>query len=484
MKKSFISILFFCLAVSTICSANSKDIPVLIGLDYSELLRNKDDLAGGKTQTVASYNRVISIANGILTKTALKVTDGATPVSGNVHDFYTISSYAWPNPNTEDGMPWIYKDGYINEEAEGDDYDLKRYNTTIYYIKTLSLAWFYSGDEKYASKAAELLRVWFINEETRMTPAFEYTSAIPGVTNGRYSGIIYGVAMIDIIDFVYLLSMSESWTQTDDTNLKQWFADYLNWLVTSDFGIKESNTTNNHSAWYCAQVATFSIYSGNISLANTMVEKGKFHLDQQMVADGSLPRELARTRSFHYSYYGLDAFAALANCGSRIGNDLWNYELSDGRSFKKAFDFFLPYITKEKAWTWADIDSNEDKDADRINCIFLVRSARRVFNTGELKSAEDYIASIAPADNEKVWLMGRNVSFGTGFKSIYNDVDIQINKRMITLFTSDTKKYRLYSIQGFLIAEGYVAGQKSISVKQSGVYIIQAGNSSAKMLIY
>ncbi len=105
----------------------------------------------------------------------------------------------------------------------------------------------------------------------------------------------------------------------------------------------------------------FSIYTGNISLANTMVEKGKFHLAEQMDIDGSLPRELARTRSFHYSYYGLNAFATLANCGVVSGTDLWNYELSDGRSFKKAFDFFIPYITKEKNWTWNDIDSNAIK---------------------------------------------------------------------------------------------------------------------------
>jgi hypothetical protein len=167
MNKNFIKyLLSLCLLVISFNQVKCDTTPVLIGLNYSDLLAVKDDIVNGKTETVAAYNRIISIANGILKKTPLKVTDGVGPVSGNVHDFYTISSYAWPNPNTEDGMPWIYKDGYINEEAEKDDYDLKRYNTTIYYIKTLSLAWFYSGDELYANKAAELLRVWFINEES------------------------------------------------------------------------------------------------------------------------------------------------------------------------------------------------------------------------------------------------------------------------------------------------------------------------------
>lgn len=389
-------------------NSNLRNRLPLINLDYDALLKNKAEVKTGKLHLIPVYQKLITTANTILQKTPLTVTDGATPPSGNDHDFYTISAYAWPNPNTPDGMPYIYRDGYINEEADGDNYDLNRYNTTIYYVRMLSLAWFFSDDERYANKAAEILRVWFINPETRMNPSFNYTSIIPGVTDGRYSGVIYGVSLINLIDFVNLLCLSESWTETDNNNLKQWFSDYVQWLTTSNFGIQESKATNNHGGWYNAQLARFSIYTDNISLANAAIEKGKTQVSEQMMSDGSLPRELERTRSFHYSLYGLEAFASLANCGVLTGNDLWNYQALNGRSLKKGFDFIVPYLIKESTWTWMDIDSEAEKNNDRINALLYLRSAAGIFDTDNLKNTENYITSLGAVDNEKIWLMGRN----------------------------------------------------------------------------
>jgi hypothetical protein len=31
--------------------------------------------------------------------------------SGERHDYLSISSYFWPDPNTATGLPWLYKDG-------------------------------------------------------------------------------------------------------------------------------------------------------------------------------------------------------------------------------------------------------------------------------------------------------------------------------------------------------------------------------------
>ena len=97
--------LLFCNGIHSVAD------PVLIGMNYNDLLAIKEDLQNKKPEVVTSYNRIINIANGILTKTPLKVTDGATPPSGNNNDFYTIAKYAWPNPNTQDGMPYYTKIG-------------------------------------------------------------------------------------------------------------------------------------------------------------------------------------------------------------------------------------------------------------------------------------------------------------------------------------------------------------------------------------
>lgn len=404
---NFTLIILITLFNSTITRAqNTSKTPVLITLDYNDLIRNKEDLKGGKPEVTASYKKIITTANAILKREPLKVTDGVMPPSGNKNDFFTIAKYAWPNPDTPDGMPYQTRDGYINPESSGDNYDLNRYNKTVFNVMNLVAAWFFSDDEKYAKKAAELLRVWFINPETRMNPNFEYAGALPGVYNGTFSGIIYGAVLINMLDYVKILNLSSNWSCEDDKALKKWFTEYTNWLQTSDFGIKESNTTNNHSVYYASQIASFAIYNNDTELAKSMFEKGKKMVDQQITTDGSLPRELGRNLSFHYSLYGLKAFCILADCARVIGEDLWNFTTADGRSIRQAVDFILPYLLKEKDWGWPNISKDDEKN--RINAIQFIRPAAKVYRTETLKRTEAYITSIAPKDLDKVWLLGRN----------------------------------------------------------------------------
>lgn len=387
-------------------SAKSKSKPTLISLNYNDLLKNKKDLEAGKSEISAAYKKIIAKADAILKKEPLKVTDGTIPPSGNKNTFFTIARYAWPNPNTNDGMPYITKDGYVNKESLGENYDLDRYNNTVFNVIYLTTAWFYSGDEKYAKKASELLRVWFINPETRMTPDFEYAGGLPGVYTGTFSGIIYGVVMVNMVDYVNLLTLSDSWTKTDNEALKKWFSEYTQWLLTSEFGKKEGSTTNNHSVYYCTQVASFSIYNNDISTTKMIIEQGKKLIDQQIAKDGSLPRELNRNRSFHYSLYGLKAFCVLADCANVIGEDLWNYQTADGRGIKTAIDFILPYIVREKEWTLPNI--SDDDDDTRTNAIVFIRPAAKAYKTKELQKVEKYITSISSNESEKIWLLGRN----------------------------------------------------------------------------
>jgi len=409
LRTNIIYLLLFSFTFSAnaeFVSKSTTNPPALMNLNYQDLLENRMDLKKGKPEIVSSYNNLIIKANSILKIDPMKVIDGVLPPSGNKNDFFTIAKYAWPNTKTSDGMPYYTRDGMINPESAGDNYDLNRYDKTVFNISTLTLAWFYSEDDKYANKASELLRVWFNDPKTRMNPNFNCAGALPGVYNATPSGIIYGVALINMIDYVNILSMSNRWTTQDNELLKSWFKEYTDWLLTSEFGIKESKTTNNHSVWYSAQVATFAIYNGNIELAKSMIQKGKLQLSQQVADDGSLPRELGRKQSFHYSLYGIKPFCTLACCAHIIGEDLWNFQTSNGKSLKLALDFILPYIVKEKLWKWPNEGSYDSED-DRLNSISFIRTAAKALKTDKLINAENYIISISPKDFDKAWLQGR-----------------------------------------------------------------------------
>src|SRR5262249_13600490 len=72
-------------------------------------------------------------------------------------------------------------------------------------------------------------------------------------------------------------------------------------------------------------------------------------ISKQIEPDGSMPRELARTKSWSYSLLNLTGMFHLARLGEHVGVDLWNYRTPDGRSIRGALDWMFPYATG-KPW--------------------------------------------------------------------------------------------------------------------------------------
>lgn len=287
------------------------------------------------------------------------------PPSGDAHDYVSLSTYAWPDTNKLDGLPYIILDGRVNpEKNDNDRFDAQRMDTMIQSIRNLSMAYYLTGQEKYAAKAVDLLHCWFIHSATRMNPNMQFAHRVPGSpgkATGKPAGIIETVNLIKLTDAIQLLEPSPSFSSTDRLALKQWYSEYLTWLLSSDFGIKESAMNNNHGVWYDAQVAVFANYIGRNDIASQVVEAAKEkRISRQIEPDGSMPKELARTKSMSYTAYNLEAFITLALVGDKVGVDLWNYQTADGRSIKKAIDYFGPYLAGEKHWDHAQILAYQD----------------------------------------------------------------------------------------------------------------------------
>ena len=79
----------------------------MIGFDLSELTEMRDGIKKGESSLIKSYNDLIKEADACLALKPETVTDGMLPPSGDKHDFYAIGKYAWPNPKSADGMPYI-----------------------------------------------------------------------------------------------------------------------------------------------------------------------------------------------------------------------------------------------------------------------------------------------------------------------------------------------------------------------------------------
>ena len=69
-----------------------------------------------------------------------------------------------------------------------------------------------------------------------------------------------------------------------------------------------------------------------------------------MAADGSFPRELGRTKPYGYSLFNLEAMATICQILSTPEDDLWAFELPDGRGMRRAMAYMVPYIRDKKSW--------------------------------------------------------------------------------------------------------------------------------------
>ncbi|AHF91671.1 Alginate lyase [Opitutaceae bacterium TAV5] len=395
--------------------------PVLINLDYDDLIAIREDLRSHPDTSPARHAcaRLLAEADAVLPKKAPSVLDKQLVApSGDKHDFFAIGNYSWPNPETSDGLPYIRRDGQRNPEARGPKYDKGAWDANARDITTLCLAWFYSGNEKYAAKATTLLRTWFTDPSTRMNPNLNYAASQPGVHDGHYIGIIEGVALSKLIDYVQLLTLSESWTSADNTSLQSWFREFRIWLLESPFGKREREMGNNHGIWYATQVATCSIYIGETSDLAPVYERARRHIAKQIASDGSLPAELKRTRSLMYTRYTLQAFIALARCGELTGHDIWHYKTPEGRGVESAFNFAAPYLSGAKEWTWPRMGDKPDYPTSTE----ILRWPAKVYRTPALLGAIRMIDPVAgqnkPLDgslpdpaNRMLWLLGKNPSW-------------------------------------------------------------------------
>jgi hypothetical protein len=195
-----------------------------------------------------------------------------------------------------------------------------------------------------------------------MNPNLEYGQAIPGLNDGRGIGIIETIALMGIADAAGLLEGAPSWTSADAEGLRGWYAQYLQWMLTSQKGQDEHNAKNNHGVWYRAQAADYALFTGNKEKARELVEEGKARIESQIQADGRMPLELARTNALHYSGYNLQAFFYLAKIGSQVGVDLWQYHNKSGAGIRTSLDWLRPYAMGEKKWEYQEITPYNSKD--------------------------------------------------------------------------------------------------------------------------
>lgn len=317
-------------------------LPLSLAIARSAITRNLDLFA-------LDRKRVLRSANRYLLESPITVTASHSPRSaGGKHDFFSEGDYWWLDPNDPNG-PYIQRDGMSNPD------NFTAHRKTLMrlslHVPALTAAWMITRERRYAAHAVRHLRAWFLDSATLMNPHLQYAQAIKGRVTGRGIGIIDTIHLVEVARAIGILQTARIMSSDEREGVREWFAKYLAWMTTHPYGQEEREAKNNHGSCWVMQVAEFARYTGNNELIAYCRDRYKtVLLPGQMAANGSFPQELRRTKPYGYSLFNLDAMATVCRILSTPEENLWSYELPDGRGMRKALEFMFPYIADKKRW--------------------------------------------------------------------------------------------------------------------------------------
>lgn len=270
--------------------------------------------------------------------------------AGGVHDFYSEGDYWWPDPENPDG-PYIQRDGMSNP---GNFTEHRKAMIRFSQITgLLASAYKITGDEKYVKQAFLHLAAWFADSSTRMNPSLLYAQAIKGRFTGRGTGIIDTIHLMEVAQSILAMEKAKCVDKKLLEAIKSWFSEYVEWLMTHQYGIDEMNTKNNHATCWVMQVSSFARLTGDEKILEFCRQRYReILLPDQMAVDGSFPQELRRTKPYGYSLFNLDAMTMVCLILSDKNNDLINYRTPDGKSLRKGIEFLYPFVADKSKWTY------------------------------------------------------------------------------------------------------------------------------------
>lgn len=375
MKKSHLFIVLF-LAVSVLSCSHTSPGDRFAGWDFEHMLAVKKDIKNSSSAYYPAYHKLIEDADKAMTKGPFSVTyKDMVPPGGTKNDYMSQGPYWWPDSTKPDGLPFIRRDGIRNPQA---GIDRSQMGNMMESVQTLTLAWFFTDDLKYAERAYFLLKVWFLDPETRMNPDLRFAQSIPGITTGRGIGIIDIRGVYSLVDAITLLEESGATDRVGMDQIRSWFSGLFTWLTTSSNGKDEDDYRNNHSVAYDVIVCSIARFLNNDEyVVRKISEMPARRIDPMIEADGSQPEELIRTNAFGYSVSNLRNFFDAAGIGHKVGVDIFSYSNPKGGSIRKALDFLVGYIGKEKEWQWQQIGGFR---GSMNNLGLLVRRAARYYN--------------------------------------------------------------------------------------------------------
>ncbi|SPJ25996.1 alginate lyase family protein [Palleronia abyssalis] len=283
------------------------------------------DPAHLRAPTPATADAIRAAATTAMARGPHAVTDKTErPPSGNPHDYFHPAPYWWPNPKKADGLPYIQRDGERLPGTEMFSPDSHKFDRTRFQmlgddVVACALAWTAFEDRAARNHAIRLVRVWFLDPETAMTPNLRMAQVRCGHNNdeGAATGIIEFKDLAFLLDAVRLIDDSEL-----TAGLSDWLRRYADWLLTSPQGRKERRAPNNHGLYFDLQLAAIAAFLGETEMLLDCYMHSIGRVEGHFDPTGAQPHELTRTLTQHYCAFTLQGWMTLLHlyrgCGLPI----------------------------------------------------------------------------------------------------------------------------------------------------------------------
>ncbi len=338
-------------------------------------------LAGGRGPALRAA--VVAEAEGALLRGPYAVTDSSSlPPSGSAHDYWHPAPYWWPH-GRGDGTPYVWRDGVRRPGTQmyspaSEQFDRTRLHGMLHDTTALALGWAVTGDDRYAGHGARLVRTWFLDGGTAMTPHLEFAQVRLGHdgNRGQATGLIEMKDLYYFLDAVRLLTRAGALSEADARSFRTWLRAYFTWFLESPQGTQERRAANNHGTCYDLQSLAIAAYLGDADEFNEAVRRATGRLGAQFDPTGAQPEELRRAETRHYCAFNLQSWlnaARIAECG---GAGLWDAGFGTGSLLSHGIDWYLAVDTGE-GWPYPQV---QEFDTRRD---LPIRAARRLMGEPE-----------------------------------------------------------------------------------------------------
>lgn len=356
MKRIVIKILILSLLIGSPALAQTLNLFRLSDLEEAKSAY----LENGKYEK--EINSLISLADEAMKVKFYSITKYKAPKAegATINDYISDSPYWWPVEDEPDA-PYIRKDGERNPDRFMDHKaEVAKFYKGVF---ALVFASYFTGNTEYAEKANSLLKVWFIDEATKMNPNFKFSQLIRNRTKLRGVGIIDGRRFATLTEAIILLHQSGQLNNEVFEGIKNWYSELLTWLTTSYQGLDEKDRGNNHGTWWSFQVAAASNLLQDMKQMEMLDSYSKHYLlDNQIDENARQPMEEERTRSLSYSAFNVTAHTYLNSVLLKNKIDNWNYVNENNATLINVVEYLLPFVQEPSSWEIEQIAQMNNSD--------------------------------------------------------------------------------------------------------------------------